>query len=261
MIVEKPQNRTSVEWVAAITITVFGAVQLVIAVIAFMQGPDGEPFWQDLWVALTLISVPATYVGIAITVFLMIAADLFAELREQAIRDKLTGLLNRRGLSEHAAQVFALTRRGDVPVSVIAADIDHFKTVNDRFGHVVGDRALQHFAGILLDGRRADDLVIRMGGEEFILVLPGTSIEQGLRIADRLCAKLRTSPMTVGEDSIEMTASIGVSAIAERDTELGDAIERADEALYRCKRDGRDRVDLESSQRLERLDEALQSTE
>ena len=261
MILDKPKTRESLEWIAALTISVFGAVQFIIAAVAYMQGPHGDPFYQDLWIMLTFVSVPATYVGIAITVFLMIAADLFTELREQAIRDKLTGLLNRRGLSEHATQVFAMTRRGDVPVSVIAADIDHFKEVNDRFGHAVGDQALQHIAAILLDGRRADDLVVRMGGEEFILVLPGTSLEQGLKIADRLRSSLQSTPMRHGAVAVQMTASFGVAAIAERDTTLSDAIERADEALYRSKRDGRNRVDLESSQRLKSIDSILPATE
>lgn len=257
MILDKPKTRESLEWIAALTISVFGAVQFIIASVAYMQGPQGDPFYQDLWITLTFISVPATYVGIAITVFLMIAADLFTELREQAIRDKLTGLLNRRGLSEHATQVFAMTRRGDVPVSVVLADIDHFKTVNDRFGHAVGDKALQLIAQVLMDGRRADDLVVRMGGEEFILVLPGTSLEQGLKIADRLCSLLQATPLKHGNVDVEMTASFGVAAIAARDTSLSDAIERADEALYRSKRDGRNRVDLESSQRLRTMDGAL----
>ena len=254
IILQNPKSREPVEWIAAMTISLFGIVQFIIMVVAVLQGPSGHVFYSDLYVKWALIAVPATYVGIAVTVILMIAADLFKELKEQAIRDNLTGLLNRRGLAEHAAQTYALTQRSDIPVSVIVADLDHFKSVNDEFGHAVGDRALQHIADLLRADRRADDLVIRMGGEEFVLVLPGTTLEKGLEIADDLRQLIANTPMQHGNQAVEMTASFGVAAISARDITLEDAIMRADDALFRSKRGGRNRVDLDSSQRLAALD-------
>lgn len=261
MILQNPMSRESVEWIAAMTITAFGIVQFVIAGIAVMQGPAGDPFYSDLYVKSTLIAVPATYVGIAVTVILMIAADLFKELKDQAIRDKLTGLLNRRGFAEHSAQIYALPQRSDVPVAIIAADLDHFKTVNDRFGHAVGDQALQHISGLLQKDRRADDLVVRMGGEEFILILPGTTLEQGLAIADALRSLIADTPMQHDKEPVEMTASFGVAVITKRDSCLEDAVMRADDALFRSKRGGRNRVDLDSSQRLAALDVSTVTTD
>jgi diguanylate cyclase (GGDEF)-like protein len=138
-------------------------------------------------------------------------------------------------------------------------DIDHFKSVNDEFGHAAGDEALAHFAGLLREYRRVDDIAARIGGEEFALVLPGTGIEEAISVADDLCRRLAASPLIVDGRDVVMTASFGVAAISEKDTSLTDVIVRAYRALYRSKRAGRNRVDLESSQLMRAVDGSLEA--
>jgi diguanylate cyclase (GGDEF)-like protein len=181
-------------------------------------------------------------------VIFMLASDLSEQMREIAVRDQLTGLLNRRGFAEQTERAYATARRTDRPISVIMADIDHFKSINDEFGHAAGDNALCHFAKILKVTRRADDIFARMGGEEFAIVLPGTVLEEAIHISEDLCRLLKEAPMIVEGRSMPMTASFGVATLSLNDSSMTDAVIRADRALYRSKRAGRSRVDLESSQ-------------
>jgi diguanylate cyclase (GGDEF)-like protein len=138
-------------------------------------------------------------------------------------------------------------------------DIDHFKDVNDKFGHAAGDAALAHFAELLMTDRRMEDVVARVGGEEFAIVLPGTDLAGSIEIADELCEGLEATPLVVDGADIVMTASFGVATISNKDSCLTDVIVRADRALYRSKRAGRNRVDLESSQLMRTADGTLRS--
>ncbi len=236
------------EWAAAITMLLFGLSQFAAAYVAVLQGPAGNDAYRALYLNINFVSLPAGYTGVAMAVIFMLASDLSDEMKEIAARDQLTGLLNRRGFGDQAAQAYATARRIDRPVSVIMTDIDRFKDINDEFGHAAGDGAICHFADILKDGRRAEDILARMGGEEFALVLPGADVKECNRIAESLCRRLDESPLNLGDEALVMTASFGVATLSIKDTCLTDAIVRADHALYRSKRAGRNRVDLESSQ-------------
>jgi diguanylate cyclase (GGDEF)-like protein len=127
-------------------------------------------------------------------------------------------------------------------------DIDRFKYINDEYGHAVGDAALAHFASLLADDRRAEDILARVGGEEFALVLQGSDLEHALKIADDLCQRIEKTPMELDGIKLGMTASFGVATVSAKDNCLQETIVRADRALYRSKRAGRNQVDLESSQ-------------
>jgi diguanylate cyclase (GGDEF)-like protein len=190
-------------------------------------------------------------------VIFMLASDISIEMKEIAIHDELTGVLNRRGLSEQGAVAFATSRRNEFPISVIMTDIDRFKFFNDEYGHAAGDSALVHFSGLLNAARRADDFIARVGGEEFALILPGTGLRSAMKIADALCANVESSSVLVDDASVKMTASFGVATISDKDTSLADTILRADRALYRSKRAGRNQVDLESSQLMLAIDGTL----
>ena len=248
MIMRHRDKPRPAEWAAAITMLLFGLSQLAAAYVALLLGPGGNDAYQALYVNINLLSLPAGYTGVAMFVIFMLASDLSEQMKEIAVRDQLTGLLNRRGFAEQTERAYATARRTDRPVSVIMTDIDHFKSVNDEFGHAAGDAALAHFAKILKVTRRTDDILARMGGEEFAIVLPGTVLEESIRIAEELCRLLEEAPMIVDGNAITMTASFGVATLSLNDTCLTDAIIRADRALYRSKRAGRNRVDLESSQ-------------
>ncbi len=248
MIVRHRKKPRPAEWAAAITLLLFALSQFAAAYVAVLQGTSGDDAYRALYVNINLLSLPAGFTGVAMFIIFMLASDLSEEVKKIAAHDQLTGLLNRLGLGDQAAQAFATARRIDRPVSVIMTDIDRFKDINDEFGHAAGDSAICHFANILKDGRRAEDILVRMGGEEFALVLPGADLKECNRIAESLCQRLAGSPLNLGDEALAMTASFGVATLSVKDTCLTDAIVRADRALYRSKRAGRNRVDLESSQ-------------
>lgn len=170
------------------------------------------------------------------------------ELTELSLRDPLTGLFNRRGLDERLIEEFARARRYGAPLSLIMIDIDHFKRVNDRHGHAVGDLAIGHVAKLLTRGRRASDITARYGGEELVLLLPHTPLEGAMSLAERLRYQVELTPYKAGGADDHLTASFGVAIYERSMREPGDLIAAADRALYRSKRDGRNRVSMASDQ-------------
>jgi diguanylate cyclase (GGDEF)-like protein/PAS domain S-box-containing protein len=166
------------------------------------------------------------------------------KLREQATHDALTGLYNRRYLEESLSRELILAGRHGHPVSVIMGDIDHFKAVNDRYGHLGGDEVLRTFGDLLKRHVRGSDIYCRYGGEEFLLVLPRMSIEDAVERAEQLCRAVAAAPVSYGESTLGITASFGVAAFP-RDGRTGDElIAAADGALYTAKATGRNRVSV-----------------
>jgi diguanylate cyclase (GGDEF)-like protein len=248
MVIRHREKPRAAEWAAAVSMVLFGASQGIAAGMALLQGADGDAAYYDLYVHYNFLTLPACYMAMGMFNIFMLASDISIEMKEIAIHDQLTGVLNRRGLGEQGAAAYATSNRSGVPVSVIMTDIDRFKYINDEYGHSAGDAALVHFCALLNDTRRANDLVARVGGEEFALVLPGTDLQTALKIADDLCAKVEASPVSFERRKLSMTASFGVATLSENDDSLQEAIIRSDRALYRSKRAGRNQVDLESSQ-------------
>jgi diguanylate cyclase (GGDEF)-like protein len=169
--------------------------------------------------------------------------NAYRQVREAADRDPLTGLANRRCLNrllEHHLKEWENSRQ---PFSVIMADLDHFKEVNDTFGHVVGDQVLVKFAACLQTQCRPIDLVARFGGEEFVVLLPHEEVETAAYIAERLRQNIvMTAVNELGQR--HLTASFGVAQTASGDS-VHRLLQRADAALYRAKSLGRDRVEVE----------------
>jgi diguanylate cyclase (GGDEF)-like protein len=156
--------------------------------------------------------------------------------------DPLTGSLNRRGFDDAFPEVQARDGKVD-PLSVVMVDIDHFKAINDELGHVVGDEVLKHVATMLGEALRAGDAVVRYGGEEFLLILPGVEAERAARVAERARGLVQKYPALVAGQRIGVTVSLGVAQ--RRPGEPRESvIERADQAMYVAKRSGRDRVEI-----------------
>ena len=164
------------------------------------------------------------------------------ELERLATVDGLTGIANRRHFNEQAETDWKRHRRYDRPLSVLMVDIDHFKSVNDDFGHAIGDQALMHVAALCSEGNRTTDITARLGGEEFGLLLPETSIEHAFLVAERLRLKIESSPVKAVGHSIHITASIGVATAHSGTESFQDLMKAADDALYDAKRSGRNRV-------------------
>ena len=165
------------------------------------------------------------------------------KLRQQATTDPLTGIFNRRHFFNLAENELKRSKRYGHPLSVIIFDIDHFKRVNDTYGHTVGDQALCKLTNETQAGLREIDIFARYGGEEFIIMLPDTGLEQAHMMAERIrrrCAG--TTPLEVGQATVSTTVSFGVASREDEDISLDDLILRADTALYSSKKAGRNRV-------------------
>jgi len=238
------------EWVVVIGLGVFAITQVVAASLAFMQGATGDDSMAAAYGHFNFLTLPAGYVAVSMFIILMMASDISAKLKKIAVQDQLTGLLNRRGFEEYGSRAFSAARRSGQPLSVIMTDIDRFKYINDKFGHAAGDMALAHFSRLFAEPRRHEDVAARIGGEEFALLLPGTDLRDAMAIADQLRIKIGSTPLNTTVVGLPMTSSFGVAAISKKDKSLDDMLLRADRALYRSKRAGRNQVDLESSQLL-----------
>lgn len=167
------------------------------------------------------------------------------QLQKLAALDPLTGVLNRRfGLVRLREEYSRSVRRG-VPLGVLMFDIDHFKLVNDTYGHVIGDRVLKNVAQLIRQGIREGDILLRFGGEEFLAILPGASKEDTNEVAERACHIIRDYRTYCGESEIRVTVSVGGDSMPESSiASEQELIANADEAMYRSKNTGRDKVTL-----------------
>lgn len=248
MIIRYRERTRPAEWAAASAILVVASTQVIASILAFMQGPVGDESITAVYLHFNFLTLPAGYIGMSMLVLMMMASDISAKMKKMATQDQLTGLLNRRGFNEYGERAYAAARRAGTELSVIMTDIDRFKFINDKYGHAAGDSALVHFARLVSESRRKEDVIARVGGEEFALLLPGTDLRDAMALADQMCSKIGASPMDMTSIGLPMTSSFGVAAISENDKSLDDMILRADRAMYRSKRAGRNQVDLESSQ-------------
>ncbi|MEE2763689.1 MAG: diguanylate cyclase [Pseudomonadota bacterium] len=167
-------------------------------------------------------------------------ARVAAERRAQV--DHLTGLENRRGFVPVAQSLWGLVKRKNRDMCVAMIDIDHFKAINDQFGHATGDRVLRGIARVLDNSRRHGDLLARWGGEEFVLLLPETDLEEACQVAERLRQNVEALTVREGADRIQCTVSIGVANRDSEDVSLDKTLVMADQALYQAKMEGRNRV-------------------
>ena len=163
------------------------------------------------------------------------------EVFKLSITDSLTGLYNRQYFNSYLEKLMASSRRHDRPFSILFVDIDRFKSVNDKYGHLIGDSVLKNLAVIFEDNLRASDVVARFGGEEFVLLLSDTDIKG----AEMLAEKLRTDVEAFGFEGLDgsfITISVGLSESLDLDASVDDVVKRADDALYKAKEGGRNCV-------------------
>jgi diguanylate cyclase (GGDEF)-like protein len=201
---------------------------------------------------------------LALLMVLLVNFRLAERLRAQAVRDPLTGALNRRGFEDRSSRLMALSAQLGQSVTVLVLDIDHFKGVNDQHGHHVGDLVLKALSALAHRAKRETDLFARLGGEEFCLVLPGTDVPGARVFAERLRHSFETLEIDTGRSFLRCTMSIGVAyasaaMLQDQQVDLVDLLHQADEALYEAKRAGRNRLRFYASPEVlsSRLDSRL----
>jgi len=203
---------------------------------------SGRAYWLDLSI------LPLCNASGQATHFVAIERDVTEQMeRERTLQtlsttDSLTGLLNRRAFNELALKEYSRFERQGEKYALLMLDIDHFKAINDRYGHTTGDRVLQSLAENCVANLREHDMVARWGGEEFCVLLPYTEIKTAVAIAEKLRRQIAASELTVGDAVVAATTSIGVAEVLASDINHTEVLERADRALYDAKQTGRDRV-------------------
>jgi len=203
--------------------------------------PRDDGFSGSIWVTVFSIELVLYAVGTVFVIFMLVSERTVIAHKTAASMDPLTGLLNRRGFSEACARVIEREAKAGRPVTVLIFDIDHFKSINDRFGHPAGDELLKLFGTQIVANLRLTDLSGRIGGEEFAALLP-CPLEEGVIAAERCRQAFAASGIVVEEGPVDTTVSIGVAG-GPAGTELEVLLAAADTALYQAKRGGRNRVE------------------
>jgi diguanylate cyclase (GGDEF)-like protein/PAS domain S-box-containing protein len=205
---------------------------------------NGEIYWEQTVIA------PIQDVEGQIAHYVAVKEDVTArkiiemELEHLATTDPLTGLRNRRSFFPEAEKIFARSQHSPYALVVLMMDIDHFKNVNDTYGHQAGDVVLHEVAARLLDNLRPTDIIARYGGEEFVALLPRTSQDTLQKVADRLNAAIRERPFEYKHHTIPVTISIGGAMLTAASRSLDDLLTQADQAMYQAKAAGRNCVVL-----------------
>jgi diguanylate cyclase (GGDEF)-like protein len=172
-------------------------------------------------------------------------SQLFREVRENSVRDALTGCFNRAHALEVLDAEIRRARRSKLPLSLIMFDLDNFKAINDRHGHLCGDAVLSAVGATMKSELRGSDLKCRYGGDEFMVILPDTPLAGAKQVSENLRAALELHPITWNAEQVRVTASFGVGVVNPTDQDPLAAIARADAALYRAKDRGRNDVQAE----------------
>lgn len=201
--------------------------------------PGLDAFGHDATM-VTVTALGFSFVG-------MYVAETKRRLHEETRLDSLTGLHNRRAFEEMAHREVLIAARESTPLTLLMMDLDHFKQLNDTWGHALGDRALRAFGGVLLTVTGSSDAVARLGGEEFAILLPGRSARSAMALAERLRATVEGLRLSEGEELVRFTVSVGLSSLRAGEQSLEQMCHRADRALYQAKREGRNRVVLADS--------------
>ena len=210
------------------------------------------------WDSIYIIAWDSIYINVsgytAVVLGMLLWLREFREARKELERDNvhlkrvaamdfLTQLVNRRQAVRHLERERARARRSGEWLGFIMMDLDHFKSVNDTYGHQAGDAALKYTADLLKTRARASDILIRYGGEEFLAVLPDTNLAGTLELANSLRERIQNNPLTYGDVEVQLRASFGVAMLPpDQDIDVREMIDRADKALYAAKERGRNRV-------------------
>ncbi len=228
-------------WPTVTVPVLHGFVLMLPILIGVYMRPYDANFSSSIWVTAFSVELVLYAICTVFVIFMLVSDRTVAAHKNAASTDPLTGLFNRRGFAEACSRVIEREAIAGRPVTVMIFDIDHFKSINDRFGHPAGDEILKLFAVVIASNLRLSDLSGRIGGEEFAALLP-CSLEEGVIVADRMRQVFEDSNIVCDEGPVDTTVSIGVAG-GPAGTELEVLLAAADTALYQAKRNGRNRVE------------------
>jgi diguanylate cyclase (GGDEF)-like protein len=218
-----------------------GCVLMLPILLGGLLRPHDDTFATSIWVTAFSIELILYAIGTVFVIFMLVSDRAVTVHKTAASVDPLSGMLNRRGFSEACLRVIEREAAAGRPVTVMIFDIDHFKGINDRFGHPAGDEILKLFSTVVISSLRISDLSGRIGGEEFAALLP-CALEEGVIVAERVREAFEASNIVCEEGPVDTTVSIGVAG-GPAGTELEVLLAAADTALYQAKRGGRNRVE------------------
>jgi diguanylate cyclase (GGDEF)-like protein len=228
-------------WPAIVVPLMHGFALMLPILLGDLLHPSDGKFSSSIWVTLFAIELILYAVGTVFVIFMLVSERTVRAHKAAAAMDPLTGMLNRRGFAEASARVIEREAGAGRPVSVLIFDIDHFKGINDRFGHPAGDELLKLFSTVVISSLRISDLSGRIGGEEFAALLP-CSLEEAVVAAERVRVAFANAGISVEDGPVDTTVSVGVAG-GPAGTELEVLLAAADTALYQAKRGGRNRVE------------------
>ena len=228
-------------WPAIVVPVLHGFVLMLPILLGGLLRPHDDAFAGSIWVTVFSIELVLYAVATVFVIFMLVSERVVTAHKTAASTDPLTGMFNRRGFAEATSRVIEREANAGRPVTVLIFDLDHFKSINDRFGHSAGDEILKLFATVVLSTLRITDLSGRVGGEEFAALLP-CPLEEGVIAAERVREAFADSGIVVEDGPVDTTVSIGVAG-GPAGTELEVLLAAADSALYQAKRNGRNRVE------------------
>jgi diguanylate cyclase (GGDEF)-like protein len=228
-------------WPAIVVPVLHGFVLMLPILLGGLLRPHDDAFASSIWVTVFSIELVLYAVATVFVIFMLVSERVVTAHKTAASTDPLTGMFNRRGFAEATSRVIEREANAGRPVTVLIFDLDHFKSINDRFGHSAGDEILKLFATVVLSTLRITDLSGRVGGEEFAALLP-CPLEEGVIAAERVREAFADSGIVVEDGPVDTTVSIGVAG-GPAGTELEVLLAAADSALYQAKRNGRNRVE------------------
>jgi diguanylate cyclase (GGDEF)-like protein len=228
-------------WPAIVVPVMHGCVLALPILLGSLLRPHDETFTSSIWVTAFSIELVLYAIGTVFVIFMLVSDRAVTVHKTAASVDPLSGMLNRRGFSEASNRVIEREAAAGRAVTVMIFDIDHFKSINDRFGHPAGDEILKLFSTVVVSNLRISDLSGRIGGEEFAALL-ACSLDEGVIVAERVREAFETSNIVCEEGPVDTTVSIGVAG-GPAGTELEVLLAAADTALYQAKRSGRNRVE------------------
>jgi diguanylate cyclase (GGDEF)-like protein len=228
-------------WPTIVVPVMHGFVLMLPILLGDLLHPHGDLFSGSIWVTAFAVELVLYAVGTVFVIFMLVSERTVTAHKTAASMDPLTGMLNRRGFAEASSRVIEREAHAGRPVTVMIFDIDHFKSINDRFGHPAGDEILKLFSAVVVNSLRITDLSGRIGGEEFAALLP-CSLEEAVIVAERVREAFEGSGIVDDTGPVDTTVSIGVAG-GPAGTELEVLLAAADAALYQAKRGGRNRVE------------------